>query len=528
MKILQRALVAGLSAALATTGLGAFSVTTASAGVIGPVIVTPVAGGNDASQISVSVTAACPVGTNNTFFDILGSDIGPSAADPLRDLGFLGQGTSTGQGPQTSTPTPIANLKNTNAGSFSTSGPYRVRYNCAAGATTVDTYEAVLNYTAGGAGAFTITAAALPAGNTTTTLTATPAGPFEAGTLTSLAASVTPTTGANDAVGSVEFRNGATVLGSDNTVPFNLADVSLPVGVNSLTAVFTPAVAAVFNGSTSNIVAVTVTAVAPRPVNAVLIVSPTSGNAFASVTLTCAVSAGAFSPNGTVTFTDAGVAIGSSPVVNGASAVLTGSFSTPGAHSFVCNFAGAAPYSNSTSAAVTATYVNVGAVPDTQTVIVEIPRGVLTITTPYTPTSPLSLGVATLNQADSTYSASAQFGTDAAGYIVVTDTRAGNLGWNASVLAGAFVNGASSFPGTHAGLTGLARVALPGNAATATSLTDHTPNTLGGLGTSKSFATYPAGQPLGTVQLTGLFGIAGVPTSVTPGVYTSTVTFTAV
>ena len=521
MKLLQRTIVTALAATLATAGLAVVTAAPASAAVFTNVVISP-AFGTDATLFGGSVTASCPAGTANSFWSLEGPAIPVGTA-------FLGDGTNVqGLGPQAFTGASIANIKTNSAGSFLTNSTYRASFNCESAAGTTDTYVGVINYTAGGAGSYVFEPAAAPARTTTTVLTATPAGPFEAGTLTNLAAAVTPTTGANDAVGSVEFRNGAAVLGSDNTAPFTFANASLPVGTNNLTAVFTPAVAANFTGSTSNTVPVVVTAVAARPTTAVLTVSPTSGNAFASVTLTCAVSAGTFSPNGTVTFTDAGVAIGSSPVVNGAPAVLTGSFSTPGAHSFVCNFVGAAPYQNSTSAAVTATYLNAGAVPDTQTVIVEIPGGVLTITTPYTPTSPLSLGVATLNQADSTYSASAQFGTAAAGYIVVTDTRAGNLGWNASVLAGAFVNGASSFPGTHAGLTALTRVPLVGNAATAVAVTNHPPNVAGGLGTSKSFATYPAGQPLGTVQLTGLFGIAGVPTSVTPGVYTSTVTFTAV
>lgn len=520
MKLLQRTIVTALAATLATGGLAAITSAPASAAVIDTVVISPTTG-TDSTLFGGSATANCPAGTASTFWTMEGPDVAPFEAS-------LGGGPNSGVGPVSFSGASIANLKTNNAGSFSASGTYRAQFNCFSAAGLTDTYVGTINYVAGGGGSWTFVPAAVPARSTTTVLTATPAGPFEAGTLTDLAAAVTPTTGASDATGSVEFRNGAAVLGSDNTVPFALANVSLPVGTNNLTAVFTPAVAASFTGSTSNTVAVTVTAVAARPTTAVLTVSPTSGNAFASVTLSCAVSAGAFSPNGTVTFSDAGVAIGSSPVVNGAPAVLTGSFSTPGAHSFVCNFVGAAPYQNSTSAAVTATYVNAGAEPDTQTVVVEIPRGVLTITTPYTPTNPLSLGTALLNQSNSTYSASAQFGTAAAGYIVVTDTRAGQLGWNASVLAGAFVNGASSFPGTHAGLTGLTRVPLLTNAAAATVLTNHTPNVLGGLGTSKSFATYAAGQPLGTVQLTGVFGIDGVPTSVTPGRYTSTVTFTAV
>ena len=523
MKRFQRAIVTALAATLATAGLAVVTTAPASAAVFENVIISP-ASGTDSTLFGGSVTTNCPAGTADAFFSMEGPGITFGNA-------FLGPGSNPqGVGLQSFSGASIANLKTNNAGSFLSSGTYQATFLCisAPDGVVTDTYVGTLNYTAGGAGSYVFAPPAAPARSTGTVLSATPAGPFEAGTLTNLAASVTPTTGANDATGSVEFRNGATVLGSDNTVPFNLANVSLPVGTNNLTAVFTPAVAANLTGSTSNTVPVVVTPVAARPTTAVLTVSPTSGNAFASVTLSCAVSAGANSANGTATFTDAGVAIGSSPVVNGASAVLTGSFSTPGAHSFVCNFVGAAPYQNSTSAAVTATYLNAGAVPDFQTVIVEIPRGVLTITTPYTPSSPLSLGVATLNQADSTYSASAQFGTAAAGYIVVTDTRAGNLGWNASVLAGDFVNGASSFPGTRAGLTELARVPLLGNAAGPVALTNNPPNVAGGIGTIKSFALYASGQPLGTVQMTGLFSIAGVPTSVKPGVYTSTVTFTAV
>ena len=521
MRRFQRTIVTALAATLATAGLAVVTAAPASAAVFTNVTINPTAG-TDATLFGGSVTTNCPAGTGDAFWSMEGPGIRPGEA-------FLGPGSSSaGVGLQSFSGAAIANLKSNNAGSFTTNSTYRATFSCIDATGTTDSYVAVINYTAGGAGGYVFVPPAAPARSTTTALSATPAGPFEVGTTTNLAVTVTPTTGANDAAGSVELRNGTTVLGVDNAAPFALANVSLPVGTNNLTAVFTPDAAANLTGSTSNTLTVSVSAVAPRLTTAVLGVSPTSGNAFQSVTLTCTVSAGTFSANGTANFTDGGVAIGSSPVVNGAAAVLTGSFSTAGAHTFVCNVVGAAPYGNSSSAAVTASYVNAGAVPDTQTVVVEVPQGVLTITTPYTPSSPLSLGTALLNQADSTYSASAQLGTEAAGYIVVSDTRAGQLGWNASVLAGNFVNGASSFPGAHAGLTGVTRVPLAGNTVAATVLTNHTPNVSGGLGTSKSFATYAAGQPLGTVQLTGLFGIAGVPTSVAPGRYTSTVTFTAV
>lgn len=73
--------------------------------------------------------------------------------------------------------------------------------------------------------------------------------------------------------------------------------------------------------------------------------------------------------------------------------------------------------------------------------------------------NPLSLGVAVLDPSDSTCSASAPFDD-----IVVTDTRAGNLGWTASVIAGDFINDTSSFGGDRAGLTGLFATQVPDNA----------------------------------------------------------------
>ena len=70
---------------------------------------------------------------------------------------------------------------------------------------------------------------------------------------------------------------------------------------------------------------------------------------------------------------------------------------------------------------------------------------------------------------------------------------------------------------------------VAGNALQAgnVTLTNHAPST-DGLDVPKVFATYGAGQPLGTAHIEGVFGVDQVPTSVAPGLYTATVTFTAV
>lgn len=502
----------------ATLVLSAVSTGTAAAAVQGSITVSPSVG-TDATLFGGTIAnAQCPLNTAESLFTMEGPGIPPLTA-------FLGPGPNSGTGRQEFSGASIANLKSVKAGTFASDSVYRIVFNCLGSTGQVlDTYEANMNYTVAGPGGYTITAAALPDRVTSTTLTAAPT-PVEQGSPVALIADVTPSSGADNPTGSVEFFNGATSLGIDNTLTADgvgtLSTAALPVGTNNVTAVYTPG--AGFTGSTSQPAAVTVSPVAARPTTATLTVTPVSGPAYQAVTLTCAVAAGTFQVAGTANFTDNGVAIGSAPVSGGNPAVLTtSSASAPGAHSYVCNFVGTAPYSNSTSSAVAAQYTLVGPAPDLQTITVTVPVGAITITTPYTPTNPLSLGTAVLYSADSTYSASAFFDK-----VTITDTRAGNLGFTASLVAGAFNNGASSFPGSHAGFTNVTAVQLAGNAMQASNVieTDTAPFAPG-LGTVREFARYAAGLPTGSVYVTATFGVDAVPTSVQPGLYTSTVTFT--
>jgi len=352
----------------------------------------------------------------------------------------------------------------------------------------------------------------------TTTLTAS-AATVEAGTAVDLTATVAPA-GAN---GDVEFFAGAVSLGTATPAAgvATLSTSALPVGINAVTAVFAGGNG--YGASTSAPVSVEVTPVAARTTTTTLVVTPDSGPAYQAVTLTSTVVASSGAANGTVTFKDGTTSLGSVTVTAGVVPTFTTNVLGAGAHSLVAEFVGTAPYGNSASAAVAATYTLVGAV-DEQTVTVEIPAGTISITTPYTPAAPLALGVATLDPSDSTFSASAPFND-----IVITDTRAGNLGFTASVVSGAFVGATGSFPGLHAGLTGLTPVQVVGNALQASNVvvTNHAPFT-DGLDVPKVFATYAAGQSVGTAAMYGTFGVDQVPTSVAPGLYTATVTFTAV
>lgn len=356
--------------------------------------------------------------------------------------------------------------------------------------------------------------------DTTTTLAASAAS-VESGSPVTLTATVAPAA----ATGSVEFFNGATSLGTATLASgvAALTTSALPVGSASITAVY--AGDAGNKTSTSAAVPVTVTAVAPRSTTTTISVDKVDGAAYQAVTITCAVAASAGAANGTVAIKDGSTVLTSGlAVVDGVVPTFTSNTLSAGAHSLTCEFTGTAPYTGSTSAAVAATYTLVGAV-DEQTVTVEIPVGAISITTPYTPDAPLALGVATLDTSDSTYSASAPFTG-----IVITDTRSGNVGFTASVVSSDFAGpGGAGFPAKHAGLTGLAAHQVAGNAmdATKVQVINHTPWT-DGLDTVKSFATYAAGLSVGTVNLDGVFGVDQVPTSVAPGLYTATVTFTAV
>lgn len=523
---LSRALATAMATTVGTAGLLVALPATASADVLGQVTVSPTSG-TDSTIFGGSVNAACPAGTDSAFWSLEGGALTPYAA-------YLGDGLNNGVGAQTFSGASIANIETVTGGPLS-DGTYFVELHCFNGATKTDSYRANLNYTAAGTGSWSISAATLTPVATTTTLAASPTT-VEEGLAVTLTATVAPASGSAPSSGSVEFFDGATSLGVDNTVASGQATfvwTAAGVGSHNLTAVFTPAPPSGpsdrgFASSTSAPAPVTVTTVAPRSTTSVLAVSPTTGPAYQSVQLDCTVSASAGAANGTATFKDGAATIGSAPVTNGSVATLTTSSLGAGSHSLVCDFVGSAPYQNSSSNTVTATYDAVGATPDEQTVTVSIPQGVLTITTPYTPQAPLSLGTAVLDAADSTYSASATFGTASEGYITITDTRAGNLGWSASLVAGAFSNGVSTFPGSHAGLTGLTAVQVPGNALQASSVVlANTAPAAPGLGSLTQFASYAAGLPTGTANITGTFGVDQVPTSITPGLYTSTVTFTA-
>ncbi len=182
----------------------------------------------------------------------------------------------------------------------------------------------------------------------------------------------------------------------------------------------------------------------------------------------------------------------------------------------------AALFKPATSAPVTASYAGVATVPDEQTVIVTIPTGTLTIFTPYTPANPLNLGTASLSADGKSFSASALFDG-----VTITDTRAGNPGWAASLARADFVNATGDT--IAAKLSGFENVApryTAGNAIQSITVNDLPADSASFIAGPMSFAKAAPGAGTGTVDVTANFVLKNVPTSTKAGLYTTTVTFT--
>ncbi|MFR9791020.1 Ig-like domain repeat protein [Streptomyces sp. MB22_4] len=183
---------------------------------------------------------------------------------------------------------------------------------------------------------------------TTTGLTSAPDPSVfgEAKTLTAIVTAVPP--GAGTPTGTVDFFDGATLLGtatlSGGTA--TLTTSGLSVGSHSLTAVYSGD--AEFSGSTSPVDIQTVTQAA----SATTLTSAPDPSAFGEPkTLTATVTAvppGAGTPTGTVDFFDGATLLGTGTLVGGV-ATLTTSALTVGSHSLTAVYSGDADFSGSTS-----------------------------------------------------------------------------------------------------------------------------------------------------------------------------------
>jgi hypothetical protein len=411
-----------------------------------------------------------------------------------------------------------------------------IAYTSNAGVTIVKVIYVHIHVTAGTTSTATYTYQPVQAAvvkTATTTSLASSATTVNTGQQFTLTATVAPAA----ATGTVEFFAGTTSLGtapvvSGGTAALTTASLSA-AGANSITAVYSGDSA--YSGSTSTAVVVTANL---APITTTTSVAATSADnvALHPATLTATVapagSAGSVVFSGSVNGGAVQAISGTVPVTAG-QASITISGLTQGVWTINAAFTGTSPYVNSASTvAATLTLTAAAypsATPSASNVTVSIPAGSLVITTPWSSGTPLSLGTAVLDSATSTWStpvtnfASA---TDQSKAIQVIDTRAGVPGFTAQVSSSDFANGPQTFPVTYMGLINVAAHQVANNAIQANQVTTNDVASLSG--SAQTFAQYhPASSTLGTAWISGDLKLAGVPTSVQPGTYTATLTFTA-
>jgi hypothetical protein len=275
----------------------------------------------------------------------------------------------------------------------------------------------------------------------------------------------------------------------------------------------------------------------------------------ASTTFTSNNSAGTV-PTGSVSFFDnTSTLLGTAPVTAGVAEIPAYTGFAQGAHSVTAVYTPTAGSTFAGSSGGPVTFTDTApACPngeaatlctDPQTVEATVAAGTITITTPYSPSNPLNLGTLQLNSSGTLLSANAQFGssTNTASEIFVTDTRAGDPNWTATVDSGAFTSTSTSTPidGQYAGLTNVTLEPVGGNALTSSNVTvtNNPAGTTGvvpgghqGIGGSVAgtpgsghvFANTTAGGD-GSMGFIGTFTL-NAPTSTAAGLYVGTVTFT--
>jgi hypothetical protein len=374
-----------------------------------------------------------------------------------------------------------------------------------------------------------------------------------------LTATVSRTAGTQAPVpaGNVQFMNGTTAIGSPVAVNASgvatLPQAAVPAGTYPYNAVFTPTAPTVWITSTSAPVAFVVKALLPTPAVA-LTATSVAPNLGSPVTFTANVAPIAtVNVPGTVQFFDGTTSLAPAAAADATGmATLTTSALTLGAHSVTATFVPTdlTTYNGNTSPALAVNVVAVAppscslpgsSCTDAQNFQATVPAGSIVISTPYHAGNPFNIGTMVLNAAGNQYTTSNLFGNAAnpTNGVTITDTRAGGLGWTASLQSGAFANTTGATGVINAGnlgFTGVAPQYINGNAlnvapGNVVSVFDNVAPTLAlaplaaasGLANPQKFASALVGA--GSVNVTGLFTLHA-PSSTPAGVYGGIVTFT--
>ena len=553
--------VAVLGAVSATMlGLSVALPATASAATVGTVWLSPTTGDTATPGLGLRASAPCPTGSINTSVFIYGGPGSwPDPNDPvnggsailLRGLSNTVNFTSTV--PAANTITAIAQ----NAGKTLAAGTYNLQLSCYSDTNQINetgSFSGTVTLVAAGA-SFSYSSPTPAAPASTVTMTA----PASAQTNTAVTLSATvkaPTLGAGvTATGTVQFKDGTTVLATTPaSVPVSVTNAAAGTtvtatttfttgGTKSITATFVPADVLVVAGSTSTpAVAISVTAPATNttitldPITA----TPTTAD---TLTLTAHVAAGSIFPAGTVTFKEGANAVASG-TVNTATGVATGSVTglTAGAHSYTASFAPtdtAAFNASGPTAAVSVTvtafagYNLNGVAGGGENITATVAAGTLTLTAA---TTSVDMGTLALN---STNDLLINSGTPALNPVTVTDTRAGQLGYTVSGIAGDFTSGTNKINSENLGWTPkfsgtvpatmnvfVGPVVAPGTGV----LAGASSTTLQGLKASRVLLTSSFNGTFGSVGTVAVSADLALkaPTNTRPGTYNTTLVITAI
>ncbi|WP_030438100.1 Ig-like domain-containing protein [Actinoplanes subtropicus] len=361
-----------------------------------------------------------------------------------------------------------------------------------------------------------------------TSLDVTPAGPVNVGDTVTLKATVAPAT----ATGSVQFKDGANNLGSAVAVSggvASLATAALASGTHAITAVFTSTSPGV-NGSASAATNLVVNAAAATATTTALVVNPSgSVEKFSPITLSASVSPSGAA--GKIQFLDAGANLGAAVTVANGTATLTTSSLAEGDHSLAARFvpadSGAYAASESPAVAVTVTPFKGGTA--SQTISTTVASGALTISVGST--DPVVLPDPALASDASKLTTAGNLNS-----LTVTDTRAGNLGWNVSGQVSDFSDGKShSINAANLGWTPKVVDKSPSQTVTAGAQVNPAdaiapgaaaPSGVG-LASSRTLAAAAAGAGMGTAHVSASVALQA-PTTTVAGTYSATLTITAI
>ena len=391
----------------------------------------------------------------------------------------------------------------------------------------------------------------------TIAVSSTDPNPTVTGTTYTVTATLTIPAGTATSPGTIQFKDNGVNVGSPvaisgaNNSTATLSQTPGTAGSHSYSAAYTPTPgnAGLASASTTPL-AHTVNNPAVNTTTNLSVSNGTYANDLASMTATVVPASGAPGPvPGSVVFKDGTATLGNGVAGAGngtAGANNTWTFSTTalgaGQHDITAVFTPTDPtaFNGSTSAVSSFNYNSSPTVGPAQNanITLTVAPGIVTISTPYTTGSPFVLGPVGLDSNATYLVASSLFPASGDSPVTITDTRAGDLPWHATMtssdLTGTAVNtrkingqdlgfapNAATYPAGNAlnGKVGVSTTA-PANGAS--------PTDTGSLGLKggPTFASVNSGQSgVGTAFIRGLLNLKA-PTSTVADTYTGVLTLT--